>query len=170
MRTSRATQGFTLMEVLLATALLAVLTAASLSIIYWQMRTQAHVAQSSLYMSKLVNTQLLVRKVLRNCSPASLTVNITHDIISFQRDPLPTLPIDLFAAVDGSLKYNSGNGLETILENIVVSFYQHNAFGQAIETPLTPLSADKTNLIKIELTTIGRETRNLFFLVRPRGY
>lgn len=156
--------GFTLMEVLLVTALLSVLAASSFSIIYWQMRVQAHVTGSAVFMNKLVNTQLLMRKVLRSCSPASLTVNVAGDMIRFQETALPAAPVDLFAYSAGSLKYRG----QTIHEGIVASFSNLTASGT--DLPDIYLEDDCKSLIKVSLTTDGRESRNLAFLVRPRGY
>ncbi len=160
-KTSRS--GFTLMEVLLVTALLAVLTAASFSIIYWQMRIQSHVTQNALFMNRIVNTQVVMRKVLRSISPASLTVDVDKIVYS---PAAAAAPVTMFACADGALTFN-GN---IFCEGMVASFAKLVASGAPdIDTGNMPLSEDCTNLIGIRLFTTGREKRNLEFLVRPRG-
>ncbi len=153
-----ARYGFTLMEVLLVTALLAVLTAASFSIIYWQMRIQSHVTQNAVIMNRLVNTQMMMRKVLRSIPPASLTVDV--DDITYHRGPSDD--VELFSFSANNLDYDG----ETIFEGIVASFSKRVASG-AIDVDTGKLS--DTDLVGVELTTTGRETRNIRFVVRPRG-
>ncbi len=155
-------RGFTLMEILLVTALLAIISGASLSLIYWQMRVQAHVNEGALVMNKLINTQMLMRKVLRSISPASLSVDLNHDKIKF--DKSSTEQIDLFEFSDSTLSFNGS----PIMENVIASFSKINAEVIQIDDGLV-LHKDCKELIKIELATIGREGRDLHFLVRPRG-
>lgn len=151
-----AKRGFTLMEILLVTALLAVLTGASFGIIYWQMRIQSHVTQNAVIMNRLVNTQMMMRKVLRSIPPASLTVET--DVIKYDHGS----EIELFSFGGHSLKYNG----DAILEGVIASFSKRVASG-AIDIDTGELS--DTNLIGVEISTTGRETRNIRFVVRPRG-
>lgn len=149
-------KGFTLMELLLVTALLGILTAASFGIIYWQMRIQSHVTQNAVLMNKLVNTQMLMRKVLRSIPPASLTVEV--DKIKYEHPPLTS--IDLFSYAANTLKYNNA----PILDGIIASF---TVATTPVTLPFGPM--ETTDLIRVELTTMGRERRNINFLIRPRG-
>lgn len=151
--------GFTLMEILLVTALLAVLTAASFSIIYWQMRIQSHVTQNAVIMNRLVNTQMMMRKVLRSLPPESLSVDA--DDITYHRGPSDD--VELFSYSANNLEYDG----ETILEGVVASF------SKIVATDTSNISGDlnknATDLIWVDISTTGRETRNIRFVVRPRG-
>lgn len=149
-------KGFTLMELLLVTALLGVITAASTGILYWQMRVQSHVTQNAVLMNKLVNTQMMMRKVLRSIPPASLTLDV--DVIKCQKDS--TTQVDLFSFAANTLKYDN----DPILDGIIASF---TIATTPAALPFRPM--ETTDLIRIELTTMGRERRNISFLVRPRG-
>lgn len=150
--------GFTLMEILLVTALLGILTAASFSIIYWQMRIQSHVTQNAVIMNRLVNTQMMMRKVLRSIAPASLTVDT--NAITYHRGVADD--VDLFSFSSNTLKYDG----DAVLEGVIASFSKRVASG-AIDIDTGVLS--DTNLIWVEFSTTGRETRNIRFVVRPRG-
>lgn len=156
-------RGLTLMELLLVTALVAVLAGATTSMIYWQMRTQVRVTQTAMQMNKLVNTQMLMRKVLRSRHPASLTVNLNK--VLYQQQPLPFAPVELFSFSGSTLTYGS----EAVLENAIATFSALQATNLPVTDPTQPLASDATNLIKIELAISGKENHDLNFIVRPRG-
>jgi prepilin-type N-terminal cleavage/methylation domain-containing protein len=151
--------GFTLMEILLASALLSIVAAASFGFLYWQMRTQAHVARSSLTMKRLNNAQTLVYKVLRAAGPASLTV----DLSLIQYRPNAVASVDLFACNGSELLHNG----HTVMENVVASFTMMTASA----APALALTENAAGLVRVELSSIiGRETQRISFIVRPRGY
>ncbi len=150
------------MEILLATALLSILAAASISLVYWQMRAQSHVSYNAMQSGRLINAQTMMRKVLRSCYPASLTLNA--DRIWFQENSAPALPVELFSWTNGALNYRT----EPVLEEVIASFSKLTASG-ALQLDALPLASDVSNLVRVELTTQGREPRNISFIVRPRG-
>lgn len=151
--------GFTLMEILLATALLSIVVSASFGFLYWQMRTQAHLSQSSLTIKRLSNTQTLLYKVLRAAGPASLTVDVS--LIEFKPDAATS--IELFKSEGGNLLHNG----QVVMENVVASFTALTASA----SPVLAMADDASNLVRVELSALtGRETQKLNFIVRPRGY
>jgi prepilin-type N-terminal cleavage/methylation domain-containing protein len=160
----KSKRGLTLIELLLTTALISVLAAASFSMIYWQMRTQSHISQSANNMARLNNSRILIKKVLQSYSPASLSVSLDKKSIYFQESPLPVPAVTLFAADQNSLKFKD----EIIQENVIASFSNLTASGSAI-TGMN-LFDDNSSIIKTELTAkTGNESFHLSFISRPRG-
>lgn len=154
--------GITLMELILATALLSVIAAASTGMVYWQMRTQSYVAQSAMVNNKLTNLQIMMSKVLRSINPLGVTIQDNSIINLLQDDPLePTL--QLFEFTDNSIVFKN----DVIIDNVIASFSVITASGTFATTD--HLATDTSQLIKIEVSTTAPQRRNLRFLVRPRG-